>query len=96
MECFHFELGHENRKLLCEKGSREKIERELLAAVREELTPKQRETVILYYGKKMTMPQIAKKQHVCVSTVSRSIMRARARIDRRMCRIMKAMQKRQI
>ncbi len=91
MEAFRFEMGVENRRLLRDPASRGIIKGEMLYAVRSKLTKKQRETFLLYYGKKLKMPEIARKQGVCVSTVSRSISRARRRIDRHVCAVMEGM-----
>lgn len=93
MEGFQFELGADNRRLLKKKDSREAVERELRCVIRDGLTERQRETFMLYYGRKMKMPQIAEIQKVSVSTVSRSLQRARRRIDERLCRAMESMVK---
>ena len=50
-------------------------------AIREELTEKQRAYMMAYYGG-MTMQQVAKKYGVNVSTVSRTIARARDHLRR--------------
>jgi RNA polymerase sigma factor (sigma-70 family) len=49
-------------------------------AVQNELTPRQRELVRLYYISQMTMYDIASLSGVSVSTVSRTLKRARGRL----------------
>ena len=93
MEGFRFEMGAENRRMLKDRECRDAVERELRVVIREGLTKKQRETFMMYYGRKMNMPQIAKEQGVAISTVSRSLKRARRRIDDRVCRAMELMKK---
>lgn len=60
----------------------ERLKRNLLKAVNEELTPKQRETLLMYYFEDLSMAEIAEKQGVTLSTVSRSITRAKKRLER--------------
>ncbi len=48
--------------------------------ISEELTDRQRQMVELYYMENMTMPEIADRLGLTVSTVSRTIMRGRGRI----------------
>ena len=50
--------------------------------IREELTPLQRETLLLYYFEKMTIPQIAAQRGVNKSTVSRTLHRAEDKLRR--------------
>lgn len=52
------------------------------AAVTEELTPRQRQMVTMYYMKQMTMRDIGETLGVSVSTVSRTVARGRARLRR--------------
>lgn len=54
----------------------------MAAAVESELTPRQRQLVRLYYIQQHTMPDIARELGVSVSTVSRTLRRARARLLR--------------
>lgn len=49
-------------------------------AIEEELSTKQQQYVELYYLRQMTMHEIAKQCGVVVSTVSRTLSRARARL----------------
>ena len=60
----------------------DQLKRNLLRAVREELTPRQQEMLYLYYCQKVNMPSISKKMGVSVSTVSRTIKRAEGRLQR--------------
>lgn len=48
--------------------------------MREELTDRQRELIEMYYLKGMSMTEIANELGVSISTVSRTIMRGKARI----------------
>lgn len=50
--------------------------------IREELTPLQRETLILYYFQELTIPQIAAQRGVNKSTVSRTLHRAENKLRR--------------
>lgn len=50
--------------------------------IREELTALQRETLLDYYFRRMTIPQIAAKRGVNKSTVSRTLRRAEDRLRR--------------
>ena len=50
--------------------------------IREELTPLQRETLILYYFQEMTIPQIAAQRGVNKSTVCRTLHRAESKLRR--------------
>ncbi len=52
------------------------------AAINEELTPRQRQLVGLYYSQQLTMTEIGRRQGLAVSTVSRTLKRARARLKR--------------
>ena len=87
MEGFQFEMGAANRRALKDRGCREAVEREIILAIRQSLTEKQRETFIMYYARRMSMPQIAKLRGVSVPTVSRTLKRARQRIDDRVCAV---------
>lgn len=51
-------------------------------AMEEELTPRQRQMVRMYYIEQKTMPDIAGELGVAVSTVSRTIARGRNRLRR--------------
>lgn len=54
----------------------------LEAALRRELTEKQRSVLIQYYFEGMTVSQIAAKNGVCKSTVSRTLRRGEERLRR--------------
>jgi len=51
-------------------------------ALREELTPRQREMLHLYYAKQMPMKLIARELGLNPSTVSRTLKRAREKLER--------------
>ena len=54
----------------------------LRVAVREELTPAQRRVVLMYYGERMKILEIAKKERVTESAVSHRLRRARKALYR--------------
>ena len=60
----------------------EQLRRNLRRAREQELTPRQREILALYYDRGLKMPQIARKLGVNRSTVSRTVKRAKERLYR--------------
>ncbi len=50
--------------------------------MKEELTPRQKQMVMMYYVEQRTMPDIAGELGVAVSTVSRTIARGKRRLRR--------------
>lgn len=58
--------------------------RALKKIIDEQLTSRQKQFLVLYYYQGMDMPTIAKKHEVNVSTVSRTINRARMNIQKYM------------
>ncbi len=54
----------------------------LQRVIREELTERQRETLLRYYYRQMTLEQIAKEQGVNKSTVCRTLKRAEQKLRR--------------
>lgn len=60
----------------------DQLKRNLIRAIREELTPRQREMIYLYYGEKINMPEISRRAGISVSTVSRTIKRAERTLQR--------------
>ena len=60
----------------------ERLRRGLRRAREQELTPRQREMVFLYYDRGLKMSQIAQKLGVNRSTVSRTVKRAKQRLYR--------------
>ena len=50
-----------------------------------QLTAKQRTYLTMYYGREMTMTEIAEEVGVSLSTATRTLQRARKRIQDRMC-----------
>ena len=59
-----------------------RLKRNLRRAREQELTPRQREMVFLYYDRGLKMSQIAQKLGVNRSTVSRTVKRAKQRLYR--------------
>ena len=59
-----------------------RVKRNLLRALREDVTPRQREMLLLYYGEQLNMRQIGTRLGVDKSTVSRTIKRGEARLRR--------------
>lgn len=58
------------------------LQRNLARALGEDVTPRQREVLLLYYSEGMTMKEIADKLGVDRSTVSRTILRGEERLRR--------------
>ena len=61
-----------------------RLRRNLRKARQQELTPRQREMVRLYYDEGMTMPQIGELLGVETSTVTTRLARARRRLKERL------------
>ena len=59
-----------------------RLKRNLTQALRQDITQRQREYMILYYGRSMSMAAIAKQCGVNKSTVSRTLKRGRHRVFR--------------
>ena len=59
-----------------------RVKRTLLRALREDVTPRQREMLLLYYGEQLNMRQIGTRLGVDKSTVSRTIKRGERRLQR--------------
>ena len=59
-----------------------RLKRNLTHALRQDVTERQREYMILYYGRNMSMEAIAKQCGVNKSTVSRTLKRGRQRLYR--------------
>ena len=59
-----------------------RVKRNLLRALREDVTPSQREMLLLYYGEQLNMRQIGTRLGVDKSTVSRTIKRGERRLQR--------------
>lgn len=60
----------------------ERLRRNLRRAREQELTPRQRQLLDLYYDQGMNIPQIAEELGINRSTVSRTLRRARDRLYR--------------
>ena len=71
---YHFEIAEDNG----EKIGR--IKRLLPEVIRQELTDRQKQVVLLYYYQKYNIPQIAKELGVNKSTVHRHLKAAKERI----------------
>ena len=59
----------------------ERVRRNLRWALESELTPRQRQMVVLYYDRRLSMRQIARLLGVQPSTVTRTLQRARRRLE---------------
>ena len=59
-----------------------RLKRNLTHALRQDITARQREYMVLYYGRGMSMEAIAKELGVNKSTVSRTLKRGRQRLYR--------------
>jgi len=59
-----------------------RLKRNLTHALRQDITQRQREYMMLYYGKSMSMEAIAQQCGVNKSTVSRTLKRGRQRLYR--------------
>ena len=66
-------------------GEPSRLKRNLLKAIREELTPRQREVLTLYYAGGRSAHEIADLLEVCPSTVFRTLKRAEKRLFRCLC-----------
>ncbi|NCB63512.1 MAG: sigma-70 family RNA polymerase sigma factor [Clostridia bacterium] len=60
----------------------ERLKRNLVRALREDVTPRQREFLLLYYAKGLNMREIGERAGVDKSTVSRTIQRGENRLRR--------------
>ena len=63
-------------------NERARLKRNLVRAVLEELTPRQREMVLLHYRDRLGVNEIARMLGVCPSTVSRTLCRGERRLLR--------------
>lgn len=59
-----------------------RLKRNLIRALREDVTPKQRQVLLLYYAEGMNMREIGEQLGVDKSTVSRTIKRGERRLQR--------------
>ncbi len=60
----------------------DRLKRNLIRALREDVTAKQRQMLLLYYGDGLNMREIGEKLGVDKSTVSRTIKRGERRLQR--------------
>lgn len=60
----------------------ERLKRNLVRALQEDVTPRQRQFLLLYYAQGLNMRQIGEQLGVDKSTVSRTIKRGEARLRR--------------
>lgn len=78
----------DKKLFLTDGGEPDRLHRRALRAlteiIREQLTPKQRQYLVMYYYEKKTMPEIAELMGVNKATVSRTINRARNKLYERM------------
>lgn len=59
-----------------------RLKHNLVRALQEDVTARQRELLLLYYGEQLNMRQIGERLGVDKSTVSRTIKRGEARLQR--------------
>lgn len=59
-----------------------RLKRNLIRALREDVTPKQRQVLLMYYGQGLNMREIGERLGVDKSTVSRTIKRGERRLQR--------------
>ena len=59
-----------------------RVKRNLMRALREDVTPRQRQMLLLYYAERLNMREIGERLGVDKSTVSRTIKRGEARLRR--------------
>ena len=59
-----------------------RVKKNLLRALKEDVTPRQRQMLLLYYGERMNMREMGERLGVDKSTVSRTIKRGEARLQR--------------
>jgi len=64
------------------KDQLNRLKRNLTHALRQDITERQREYMVLYYGRNMSMEAIAQQCGVNKSTVSRTLKRGRQRLYR--------------
>ena len=71
-------------RAMAEDNSRQmaRLKRNLLRALKEDVTPKQRRALLMYYSQGLNMRQIGEQLGVDKSTVSRTIKRGEARLRR--------------
>lgn len=62
--------------------SHQRLKRNLVAALREDVTDKQRQALLLYYGEGLNMKEIGDRLGIDKSTVSRNIKRGERRLRR--------------
>ena len=76
MDGFQFEMGAANRRALKDRGCREAVEREIILAIRQSLTEKQREVVECYYNEDLSLAEIAEEKGITRQGVRDGIKRA--------------------
>ena len=69
---------------IAEDNTREhsRLKRNLIRAIKEELTDRQQQVMILYYVQEMTIGEVAEHLNVCVSTAYRTLRRGENRLRR--------------
>ena len=60
----------------------DRVKRNLVRALRQDVTPRQRQVLLLYYAERMNMREIGERLGVNKSTISRTIKRGEARLRR--------------
>lgn len=69
---------------ISEDNSREisRLKRNLIRALQEDVTPRQRQTLLMYYAQGLNMREIGEELGVDKSTISRTIKRGERRLQR--------------
>ena len=75
--------GSETRAMAADNSAQlSRVKRNLVRALREDVTPRQREVLLLYYAEQLNTRQIGEKLGGDKSTVARTIKRGEARLRR--------------
>ena len=59
-----------------------RLKRNLIRALQEDVTPRQRQALLMYYGEGLNMREIGERLGVDKSTISRTIKRGERRLER--------------
>ena len=68
------------RQIACDDGGHSRLVRNLVRCIREEVSPRQREMLLMYYVRGLNQREIAQELGVNKSTVSRTVQRGEQRL----------------